>query len=65
MIIQKCSSDPDAPSRVDHFYREWLHWLVVNVPGDAQYINTTKGTTIEEYAPASPPKGSGRAGLDF
>lgn len=27
-------SDPDAPSRGSPKAREWLHWLVVNIPGD-------------------------------
>jgi len=25
--------DPDAPSRKNATYREWHHWLVVNIPG--------------------------------
>jgi phosphatidylethanolamine-binding protein (PEBP) family uncharacterized protein len=27
-------TDPDAPSRQSHQAREWLHWLVVNIPGN-------------------------------
>ncbi|CAG2110105.1 unnamed protein product, partial [Medioppia subpectinata] len=25
--------DPDAPSRADPIYRNWRHWLVMNIPG--------------------------------
>lgn len=28
-----CMTDPDAPSRKNPKFREWHHWLVVNVPG--------------------------------
>ena len=27
-------TDPDAPSRADPKFREWHHWLVVNIPGN-------------------------------
>ena len=27
-------TDPDAPSRKDPKFREWHHWLVVNIPGN-------------------------------
>lgn len=27
-----CMTDPDAPSRQNPKYREWHHWLVVNIP---------------------------------
>lgn len=27
-------TDPDAPSRLTPNYREWHHWLVVNIPGN-------------------------------
>lgn len=26
--------DPDAPSRQTPTFREWHHWLVVNIPGN-------------------------------
>jgi phosphatidylethanolamine-binding protein len=26
--------DPDVPSRQNSRYSEFLHWLVVNIPGD-------------------------------
>ena len=28
-----CMTDPDAPSRQEPKFREWHHWLVVNIPG--------------------------------
>lgn len=31
--------DPDAPSRKNHTMREFIHWMVVNIPGD----NVTAG----------------------
>ncbi|KAL3280711.1 hypothetical protein HHI36_003947 [Cryptolaemus montrouzieri] len=50
-----CMIDPDAPSRKDHRFREFLHWLVVNAT-----MNKVKaGTTIAEYVGAAPPKGTG------
>jgi len=27
-------TDPDAPSRAKPEFREWHHWLVVNIPGN-------------------------------
>nr|CAH0111979.1 unnamed protein product [Daphnia galeata] len=29
-----CMTDPDAPSRATPTFREWHHWLVVNIPND-------------------------------
>ncbi|KAH7731393.1 OV-16 antigen 1 [Aphelenchoides avenae] len=48
-------TDPDAPSRKDPKFREWHHWLVVNVPGN----DVSKGDTISEYIGAGPPEGTG------
>lgn len=50
-----CKTDPDAPSRKDPQFREWHHWLVVNIPGD----QVSKGETLSEYIGAGPPKGTG------
>jgi len=45
--------DPDAPSREDPKFREWRHWLVVNIPGS----DIVKGQTISSYmGPGPPPK---------
>ena len=35
--------DPDAPSRQDPRAAQWLHWLVVNIPG--RYQTFTRVTT--------------------
>lgn len=47
--------DPDAPSRNDHRFREFLHWLVINAPLN----NIKRGDTIAGYVGAGPPKGTG------
>ncbi|XP_071955109.1 protein D3-like [Antedon mediterranea] len=48
-------TDPDAPSRKDPKFREWHHWMVVNVPGN----DVTKGETWSEYIGAGPPQDTG------
>lgn len=50
-----CLTDPDAPSRADPKYREFVHWLVVNVRGQ----DISSGQTLVEYAPSSPGKDTG------
>lgn len=50
-----CMTDPDAPSRKEPKFREWHHWLVVNIPGK----NIKGGETLSEYVGAGPPKGTG------
>jgi len=47
--------DPDAPSRENHYNREWRHWLVVNIPGS----DISKGEVLAPYAGPHPSKGSG------
>jgi len=48
-------TDPDAPSRKEPKFREWHHWLVVNIPG----TNVKSGEALAEYVGAGPPKGTG------
>jgi len=48
-------TDPDAPSRSDPKWREWHHWLVVNIPGN----DISKGETISAYIGAGPPRDTG------
>jgi len=48
-------SDPDAPSRKNPIRREFLHWLVVNIPG----TDISKGETFTEYIGSGPPEGTG------
>lgn len=50
-----CLTDPDAPSRQNPKYREWHHWLVVNI----QENNVSSGKTLSEYVGSGPPKGTG------
>jgi len=49
-------SDPDAPSRSNPEYREWIHWLVVNVPS---VTGLDQGDTIIRYNGPDPPSGTG------
>uniref|UniRef100_A0A183C0A3 Phosphatidylethanolamine-binding protein n=1 Tax=Globodera pallida TaxID=36090 RepID=A0A183C0A3_GLOPA len=48
-------TDPDAPSRKEPKFREWHHWLVVNIPG----TELDKGDVLSEYVGAGPPQGTG------
>lgn len=46
--------DPDAPTPEHPKYREWRHWLVMNIPGN----DISRGETCVSYVGAAPPKGS-------
>ncbi|KAH8343864.1 hypothetical protein KR084_000561 [Drosophila pseudotakahashii] len=48
-------TDPDAPSRKDPKFREWHHWLVVNIPGN----QIENGTVLTAYVGSGPPQGTG------
>jgi phosphatidylethanolamine-binding protein (PEBP) family uncharacterized protein len=48
-------TDPDAPSRKDPKFREWHHWLVVNVPG----TKVNSGEAISQYIGSGPPEKTG------
>lgn len=50
-----CMTDPDAPSRKNPKFREWHHWLVVNIPGN----NLEQGEVLSGYIGSGPPKGTG------
>ncbi|XP_055372175.1 protein D2-like [Condylostylus longicornis] len=50
-----CMTDPDAPSREEPTYREWHHWLVVNIPGN----EVSKGKVLSDYIGSGPPEGTG------
>lgn len=50
-----CMTDPDAPSRKEPTFREWHHWLVVNVPGS----NVNEGEVLSDYIGSGPPPGTG------
>ncbi|XP_037594850.1 phosphatidylethanolamine-binding protein 1 [Cebus imitator] len=47
-------TDPDAPSRKDPKYREWHHFLVVNMKGN----DISSGTVLSDYVGSGPPKGT-------
>ncbi|XP_075223898.1 protein D3-like [Lycorma delicatula] len=48
-------TDPDAPCRDNPRFREWQHWLVVNIPG----MKVHEGEHLTEYVGPSPAKGTG------
>lgn len=50
-----CMTDPDAPSRTEPTFREWHHWLVVNIPG----TDIAKGEVLSEYVGSGPPPDTG------
>lgn len=48
-------TDPDAPIRKDPKYREWHHFLVVNMKTN----DISSGTVLSDYVGSGPPKGTG------
>lgn len=48
-------SDPDAPSRQDPIYGEFMHWLIVNIPGN----KIKDGELKTAYRGSGAPKGTG------
>nr|CAD7394092.1 unnamed protein product [Timema cristinae] len=53
-------TDPDVPDREQPVDGEWIHWLVVNIPGrDLALGDISKGEVLREYVGAAPPEGSG------
>jgi len=52
--------DPDAPSPEHPRFRHWLHWLVINIPGNGgEHVDTHQGNTLAPYIGPSPPAGTG------
>lgn len=47
--------DPDPPSRKEPKYREWLHWLIGNIPGN----KVSQGEVLADYVGSGPPKDTG------
>ncbi|KAJ1282964.1 hypothetical protein BS78_03G091400 [Paspalum vaginatum] len=47
-------TDPDAPSPSDPTMREYLHWIVTNIPGGT---DASKGEDVVEYMGPRPPVG--------
>ncbi|KAH8295289.1 hypothetical protein KR018_009599 [Drosophila ironensis] len=48
-------TDPDAPSRAEPKFREFKHWVLVNIAGN----DLTTGDQIAGYVGSGPPKGTG------
>lgn len=48
-------TDPNAPSRKDPKFREWHHFLVVNMKGN----DISSGTVLSDYVGSGPPSGTG------
>lgn len=42
-------SDPDPPDPAKPIYREWLHWIVTNIPGAEGEADAAQGTEITHY----------------
>lgn len=51
-------TDPDPPDPTAPKLREWLHWVVTNVPGGAGDVGA--GDTVVPYAGPAPPVGTHR-----
>jgi len=52
--------DPDAPSRDNPTAAQWLHWLVVNIPGsDLKAGDVSLGKVLMQHNGPSPPQNSG------
>jgi phosphatidylethanolamine-binding protein (PEBP) family uncharacterized protein len=52
-------SDPDPPDPEQPVFREWLHWIVANIPGGVD-ASAAKGTEITSYMGPAPPIGTHR-----
>ncbi|KAM9810363.1 phosphatidylethanolamine-binding protein 1 [Neosynchiropus ocellatus] len=48
-------TDPDAPSRKKPKFREWHHFLVVNMKGN----DVSSGTVLSDYVGSGPPQDTG------
>ena len=42
--------DPDAPSRDNPTAAQWLHWLVVNIPGRREILGLKSSHIINIYS---------------
>lgn len=55
IIIIVICPDPDNYDGPEPVYREWHHWLVVNIPGS----DLVAGETLSPYIGSGPPEGTG------
>ena len=44
--------DPDAPSRDNPTAAQWLHWLVVNIPGRREILGLKEHLTLFTFIQA-------------
>jgi len=52
--------DPDALSRKTHEFRNYCHWVQVNVPGTgSEHVDVHKGHNVVPYMGPAPPAKSG------
>ncbi|XP_073126943.1 protein MOTHER of FT and TFL1-like [Henckelia pumila] len=49
--------DPDAPNPSEPTFREWLHWLVTDIPGGS---DASEGKEVMPYMGPQPPVGTHR-----
>jgi len=47
--------DPDVPSNIDPNMKDWVHWLIGNIPGS----NVSQGEIICDYIGIAPAQGTG------
>lgn len=59
LLLPSATADPDAPSRAKPIRREFLHFLVGNIPGN----DVSKGDILFDYIGAGPPQGTGKHNL--
>lgn len=52
-------TDPDAPARDEPTFREYVHWVQVNIPGSAGESAGEAGELILAYNGSAPPYNSG------
>eukprot|EP00897_Mesotaenium_endlicherianum_P007368 jgi/Mesen1/665/ME000109S10883 len=59
MLYTLLMVDPDAPSPDAPAFREWLHWMVVDIPGGIPAENTVPpaGKEVVQYNGPTPPLG--------
>jgi phosphatidylethanolamine-binding protein (PEBP) family uncharacterized protein len=48
--------DPDSPDPANPMYREWVHWMMVNIPGN----DLNQGQEVLPYQSPTPARGTHR-----
>lgn len=48
--------DPDSPDPANPVYREWVHWMLVNIPGN----NINQAQEVIPYQSPTPPRSTHR-----